>query len=482
MDGVLEDSPPVTRALVLAAGQGSRLGRQTSKPLFSLLGVPLLARTLFTLEKAGITDAWVVLGYEGERVQREIDSIRRLNLHVHWIHNPRWKEPNGVSVLAAEEALDGPFILTMSDHLFQAEAVERLMEGVDRSPGLDLVVDHETEDVLDPDDATKVRLRGDRIREIGKELEAYDAIDTGVFLATPALFAALKEVEEVSGRGPSLSEGVKALAEDGRARAVDGSDLPWQDVDTPEDVKAAESLLMSRWPKETDGPVSRFLNRPISTRITRLLVNTPITPNQVSILTLVLGLFSALWAGIGGYAWWLASGVAFQVASILDGTDGELAILTHRTSPQGAWMDTLCDNISYLAFLVGLTVGVYRAGLPSSYLILGGMGLVAAALSMANINAYLIREGRSGSALSVEYRYQKGEGLFDRMLRFMKPFGKRDTLSFLVFVFALVGLLPLGLPLFGVGATLFLLPATTQANLSHLLRTRKLAAARGGED
>ena len=142
---------PVTQALILAAGRGSRLGRHTSKPLFPLLGVPLLARTLFTLQQAGITDAWVVLGYEGDRVRREIETIRRLSIRVHWVENPRWEEPNGVSVLAAEEHLSGPFILTMSDHLFQPGAVERLRAGASESPGLDLVVDYHTEDILDPD-------------------------------------------------------------------------------------------------------------------------------------------------------------------------------------------------------------------------------------------------------------------------------------------------------------------------------------------
>ena len=94
----------------------------------------------------------------------------------------------------------------------------------------------------------------------------------------------------------------------------------------------------------------------------------------------------------------------------------------------------------------------------------------------------MLREGKSGSALSVEYKYQEGESFFDKVLRFMKPFGKRDTFSFLVFAFAAVGLLPWALPLFGLGATLLLLPATTQANVSHFLRTRGLATAEGSSE
>jgi hypothetical protein len=55
----------------------------------------------------------------------------------------------------------------------------------------------------------------------------------------------------------------------------------------------------------------------------------------------------------------------------------------------------------------------------------------------------------------------------------MKPLGKRDLASFLVFVLAVLGQLPLGLPILGVTATLFLLPATLEANVSHWLRVRR---------
>lgn len=470
----------VTRALVLAAGRGSRIGESTSKPLYPILGVPLLARTLFTLEEAGITDAWVVLGYEGDRVRREIEAIRRLEIRVHWITNERWREANGVSVLAAEPELRDPFVLTMSDHLFEAEAVDRLRERMEETDELALVVDSRTDEVHDLDDATKVRLAGTRIVEIGKELERYDAVDTGVFLATPALFPVLRDVDRGEGEGPSLSDGVRHLAREGKARAVEGDDLTWQDVDTPEDVEVAEGKLMARWPKGTDGPVSRFINRPISKAITRRLVSTGITPNQISILTLIMGLFSGLFAALGGYAWWLASALVFQVASILDGTDGELAVLTYRTSPQGAWMDTVCDNVSYVAFLVGLTVGVYRADLPSFYLWGGLVGLGAAVVSLANINLYLLREGRSGSALSVQYGFEKGRGPVARVMRVLKYLGKRDLLSFLVLVLAVLGRLPLALPVFGAGATLLLLPTTVKANISLFLRNREESSAEAG--
>ena len=479
----------VTRALVLAAGQGSRLGPATPKPLLPVLGVPLLARTLFTLRKAGITEAFVVTGHQGERVRREIDAIRRLHdgLTVHWMENTRWEEPNGVSVLAAADRLDGPFLLTMADHILDPAALKRLREEAAKGRDLVLLVDRSPDEGIDPDDATKVALDGERIASIGKELDRFDAIDTGAFLAGPALLDALRELDEGSARaggaeapphrGPSLSEGVRRLAAEGKAWVLDGTGMRWQDVDTPADVAAARRKLMAAWPKPTDGPVSRWINRPMSLRITRVLAPTGVTPNQISLVTLLMGFAAAWFASLGGYAWWLAAAGTFQLASILDGTDGELAVLTYRQTEWGAWVDTLCDNLSYLAFIVGMTVGVHRAGLPGWYVVWGVVGLAAAALSMGNINMVLRREGRSGSALSVEYAHQQGTRLVDRVLQVLHFLGKRDLIAFLGVVFALLGILPWGIPIFGVGASLLLFPVTFQANVAHWARTRRAAAA-----
>lgn len=455
-------------ALVLAAGRGSRLRNARSKPLYPVFGVPLLARTLFTLQEAGATQAHVVIGYEGDRVREEIDAIDRLTLPVHWIENPRWEEPNGVSVLAGRPFLDGPFLLTMSDHIFDAEIAERLLRRHEDVDGLLLAVDRDVNAIHDLADATKVRLGScERITDIGKELDRYDAIDTGVFLATPALFEAL----EAAGPAPSLSQGVAKLATAGRAATVDVTRLTWQDVDTPEDVGAAERKLLARWPKPTDGPISRLVNRPLSTRVTKMLAPLGITPNQVSVLTLIMGLIAGVSAGVGGYWGWLGAGLLFQAASILDGTDGELATLTYRKTPQGAWVDTVCDNVTYVAFLGGLIYGTYRAGFPMAYYGLGIVGFVSTLLSLANINMYLVRAG-TGSALTVQYHYQDEDdreaGVVQRLWRFMHYFGKRDLIAFIAFALALAGQLPLALPIFGIGATVFLLPATTRANLSSL--------------
>ncbi|UCG88510.1 MAG: NTP transferase domain-containing protein, partial [Gemmatimonadota bacterium] len=104
----VSDGPAVTTALILAAGQGSRLNHGP-KPLHALLGVPLLARVLNTLQKAGIERAYVVIGYEADLVRRGIEQIDSVGIEVVWLLNEEWEQPNGLSVLAAQEAIQEPF-------------------------------------------------------------------------------------------------------------------------------------------------------------------------------------------------------------------------------------------------------------------------------------------------------------------------------------------------------------------------------------
>ena len=96
------------------------------------------------------------------------------------MNNERYLAKNGVSLLAAAD-VDRECLLTMSDHLYSPELVRRLL-AVDVPPGAGaLGVDYDIERCFDIDDATKVGVTAGRISDIGKELERYDALDTGVF-------------------------------------------------------------------------------------------------------------------------------------------------------------------------------------------------------------------------------------------------------------------------------------------------------------
>jgi 1L-myo-inositol 1-phosphate cytidylyltransferase len=249
----------VTRAIVLAAGTGSRLegGTELPKPLRPVAEVPLLVRVLCTLQTAGIQEAVVVVGYEGERIRRALLTEPRLGLRLHFVDNARFTAKNGVSLLAAAEFVDRECVLTMADHLYSPELVTRLLAMELPEGACALAVDSDIERCFDLDDATKVRRASGRISDIGKEIPRYDAIDTGVFRIGPALIRKLAKIEQQVG-DCSLSDGVKALAQSGDFFACDVGDVRWIDVDTPAALERAEAMIRVFGDSLGDQPESRL--------------------------------------------------------------------------------------------------------------------------------------------------------------------------------------------------------------------------------
>jgi len=230
------------RAIVLAAGRGERLvnGQPYPKPLKPVNGIPLIARVLHGLERAGVDEATIVVGYLGETLKQGLQEFR-FGLDLRFVENPEFHKPNGSSLLKAKASVCGPTFLLMSDHLWSPDLIER----VRRYPLADdeavLGIDFKIDACFDLDDATKVAIRGDRVERIGKDLPRYDALDTGVFRITPAVIEALERVD--GPQGCSLSQGIGELARAGRMRVVDVEDAAWVDVDTPDALVHAEQLL-----------------------------------------------------------------------------------------------------------------------------------------------------------------------------------------------------------------------------------------------
>lgn len=235
-------------AVILAAGKGTRLRASDDdlpKPLHEVGGVPLIKRTILTLAAAGVTRVVVVTGFLADQIRATVigdPSYAAAGVAIELVHNAEFERSNGISVMVGGARVGGPFVLSMADHLY-TPAIARLVGGADLGAAdLYLATDTRIGDVLDLDDATKVRTEGGRIVDIGKTLEIYDRIDCGVFAVTPRLLEALAAVREERG-DCSLSHGVKRLAEQGRARVADIGDGYWQDVDTPADRAQAEAAI-----------------------------------------------------------------------------------------------------------------------------------------------------------------------------------------------------------------------------------------------
>jgi choline kinase len=125
----------------------------------------------------------------------------------------------------------------MGDHLFQPSILDSLLAFADPAR-LNLAIDRKIASIFDLDDAMKVRTEGNRLVAIGKKLEDYNAIDTGIFICPELVFEYLRRV--LRNEDCSLADGVRLMAEEGNALAIDIGDAWWQDVDTPQMLARAE--------------------------------------------------------------------------------------------------------------------------------------------------------------------------------------------------------------------------------------------------
>ena len=232
------------KCLIVAAGQGVRLREKGGlKPLILLKEVPLIEHVIERARGAGLDGFVVVSGYRGDELRSELDRFSASrDIPLAHVVNDDWSRANGVSVLAARRHLEEPFLLTMCDHLIDPEIYRDLLSMPIEPETVTLAVDYNIGSPLnDPNDVTRVRCSDGRIRQIGKSISDFNAIDTGAFLCTPIIFRALEESQAHG--DDSISGAMNVLARWGKARVLDVRGKLWLDVDDPAGFGKAETLL-----------------------------------------------------------------------------------------------------------------------------------------------------------------------------------------------------------------------------------------------
>lgn len=231
------------KGVIIAAGLGSRLwdvSNQVPKTLLPFGHGTILSAIVGRLKQAGITELAMVVGFNQHYI-REYVAAHPLELPVVFIENTEWERGNGLSVYKVRSWVgQAPFLLSMSDHLVQPEAITRVVSHPTRANLL--LVDPFIDTVFDLDDATKVQTDGERIVKIGKELPHYNALDCGIFRLESDYFAAM---ETALGKGrESISAAIEELVPTGRILAVSAPQAGmWMDLDTPEAYEFATRKL-----------------------------------------------------------------------------------------------------------------------------------------------------------------------------------------------------------------------------------------------
>ena len=178
-----------------------------------------------------------MLGYLGGQIRTAVDNLHPCGMTIRFVENPAFDEGNARSLWAARDAVDGPFLLAMADHLVEPSLVAKV--AAQANGRCLLAVEHAPLDDVRRDEATLARVRDGRIVDLGKGIADWNALDTGVFWCTPGVFDAIT---------PELRDGEAGavfawLARAGKLDAVDVTGHRWLDVDTADDLRAADDWL-----------------------------------------------------------------------------------------------------------------------------------------------------------------------------------------------------------------------------------------------
>ena len=231
----------VNKGIILAAGDGGRLGSLTAirpKVLLPVNGKEQLIRyPIEALAAAGISDIAIVVGYLGDSVIEALGNGDGFGVRLQYVYNSDYLGGNAISVYKAREWVQGePVVLCMGDHLIDGKIIKRLLD----RPAFNetLCIDCTPASHHDLAEATKITVdSAGRIENIGKELVYWDALDTGVFLLAERFFQALHELIQHRGTEVTISDVISFLVGRGHHFSTcDVSGCLWADIDTKEDL------------------------------------------------------------------------------------------------------------------------------------------------------------------------------------------------------------------------------------------------------
>jgi len=195
--------------------------------------------------------------------------------------------------------------------------------------------------------------------------------------------------------------------------------------------------------KDTDGFFARHFDRKISGAISRQLLKTSVTPNQITVGVTVIGIGAGYLMAQPGYAAKVAGSLVFLLTSILDGCDGEVARAKKMISKIGGWLDLWGDNVVHVSVFYGLGLGLFRDSGSDVYLKLGWAAVWGTLISASLASYQTWRKGKSsftsvsGDAASLEHasRWRK------LLVQMSDALARRDFV-YAVVVLAICNLLP----------------------------------------
>jgi phosphatidylglycerophosphate synthase len=439
------DHPAIDNAVILAAGRVfNRPGEPApSSPLTSVGGLSLFQRTLFTLQRGGISRLVVLAGDETEALKDQIQGDTRVKADVRWLPTREFSPDDPRTWEGIAGMFGGPYLVAATGAVFAASLVARVREEGRKHEPIVVVKDDTMLAAGEPAAIRKAlsgRAEGGGVVMVETSVEPIPAVE---LVAVPETFTSSGWASTQEGPYPlqaALERGIRQ----GQVKVLPlGSDW-YQEVNVEggTSAAAAERTLLRSLKGGLEGFVDRHFNRRCSKWITRMLLQTPLTPNAVTVLATLVGLLAATTFALGGYAAGIVGALLFQLSAVLDCCDGEVARLKFMESSFGERLDVALDNVVHIGLYAGMGWAAYRSGWGTFALGLAGLAIIGNAAAFVVVQrAFKVRDTLD------THRRRRVEAILNRLV-------SRDF-SVLILALALIGHVEWFLLLAAIGSNIF---------------------------
>ena len=216
-------------------------------------------------------------------------------------------------------------------------------------------------------------------------------------------------------------------------------------INKPKDFLIQHKNLLQSCGLSNDSFMDKTITRFFSRQLTRLFLKTPLSPNMITILSLFIGLISAVFFLQGTHENSIIGAGLLLLSAWIDCTDGEVARLKFSESKIGGKLDILCDNLVHFSVFFAIGMGLYQSTENNIFMFFGLFAVFGSLVSFLILSSSIIDKKEKVSANTVDLKNKNT--LTDNM-------ANRDFIYFLFFM-SLIGRVDIFICITAFGSNIF---------------------------
>ena len=246
------------KALILAAGEGTRMRPLTAnipKPLLPVSGKPFLQHIIETLERLGIADIFLLIGWKNQRIKEYFGEGEKFNVNITYLYQEeRMGTAHAVGI--AQSKINSPFLCLNGDIVVSDSYLKGIMDFYSKCEGSIMSL----AEVENPGRFGVVSLSDDKVLEIEEKpkVPKSNLVNAGIYLFTPSIFSAIEKTGKSSRGEYEITDSIKILMKEGDVFGYTLNE-PWIEIGRPWDLLLANSALMENLIENVKGEVQKYV-------------------------------------------------------------------------------------------------------------------------------------------------------------------------------------------------------------------------------